>query len=202
VRPATQAEADAFARHMCARFHARLIRKDMAVEMQLLAAVLDALRTFGVQVPVGGDFLNHYATSLGPLIYMPPGWSPDTQIEVLTHEVQHVHQFWGGQNQVGLGGGFHMGWLYLTEGEARLRYEVDAYRAGLEVAFARMGRLPALDSVVFPLEGGYALSPDQVGHARDLLEIAGTSIAQGLRTTEAGRVAVEWLQRNAPELLP
>lgn len=201
MRPATQAEADAFALEMSRRFHARIIRKDMAIEMQLLAALFDGLRALGVQLPVGGDFLNHWATTLGPFIYMPPGLSPDDQIEVLAHEMQHVHQFWGGASQAGLGGGLNMAFLYLVEPEARVRYEVDAYRTGLEVQFARARALPGLEQLVMPLEGGYALGANEHELARDLLEVAATSVSKGVVTTEAGRAALDVLRHVAPDLL-
>lgn len=199
---ATQAQADAFAMHMCAAFHARLIRKDMAIEMQVVAALFDALRAFGVQLPVGGDFLDHYATTLGPLIYMPPGFSPDQQIETLAHECQHVHQFWSGRpTQTGLPNAFGMGWLYLTEPEARVRYEVEAYRTGLEVAYGRTRAVPPLAQLAMPLEGGYAL--DDAAHqlAAALLERAATSVAAGVVSTAAGAEALRWLAQNTPELL-
>jgi hypothetical protein len=201
MKPATQDQADQFARAMAAKFHARIIRKDMAIEMQILAAGFDVLRAAGVQVPVGGDFLDHYATTLGPLVYMPSSLTPDQQIEVLTHELEHVRQFWVGDGQAALPNAFGMGWLYLTDGEARARFEAEAYRAALELAHARGAPVPSLDDLAYPLEGGYALDDGGRALARDLLEVAATSVAAGVVSTDAAREAIAWLRTNAPELL-
>jgi hypothetical protein len=201
MRPATQSEADAFARLMCARFHARVVRKSMAVEMTMAAAAFDVLKALRVGVPSGADFLEHYTTTLGPIVYLQDGLSPDAQIEVLTHEMQHVWQFWGGAGQAAVPGGVGFAFLYLAEPEARVRLEADAYRAGLEVRYRRTQQMPSLDALVWPLEGGYALDAAHVQLGRSILEMGGTSLHRGRVSTMAGKVALECLAQISPELV-
>jgi hypothetical protein len=188
TRAATAAEADAFTRAMATAFHARVVRKSMAIEMQVLAQVLQL-----AQVADAGEFLEQFATTLGPFIYLPDHLTPDATIATMAHECQHVAQFW----RDGLG----MAWLYLAEPEARVRYEAEGYRAGLEVAYARGAPLPPFAALAQPLEHGYALAPEHVALGRDLLEIAATSVLAGVVSTSAGHAALNWLRAHAPDLL-
>jgi hypothetical protein len=199
MKAATQQQADAFTRHMAQRFRCTVIRKQSAMEMQWLAAAFDVARRFNLPVPSGEDFLEHAATTIAWLVYLPDGLTPDQQIETLTHECQHVSQFW--THGLGLPGGPSFMWLYVVEPEARVRYEVEAYRTGLELGHARGAPLPDLDALAFPLEGGYALNAGHVQLGRDLLEVAATSAKLGLVSTEAARAAIDWLQAHAPDLL-
>jgi hypothetical protein len=198
MKTATRAQAEAFMAHMATTFHARIVRRSDAIEITAIGAVLAGLRAFGVPLPSLEDFVSRYATTLGPLVYL-PDVEPDAMIELVTHECQHVHQFWHGG--AGLPGGLGLPWLYLTAPEARVRYEAEAYRAGLEVAWARTKALPTLDALAMPLEGGYALGAGDVQLGRDLLEIAATSVQAGVVSTPAGVAAVAWLKAHAPELL-
>lgn len=187
-RPATADEAKYFAAHMTEHFHARIVRKNDAVEMQVVANVLQLAGVVDAQ-----EFLESFTTTIGPFIYLPDGMSPDSQIEVLVHECQHVHQWWTGL----LG----MAWLYLSEPEARVRFEAEAYRAGLELAHARGVELPSFSQLAMPLEHGYALSQDHIDLGRDLLEVAATSIVAGVVATPAAKEAISWIRLHAPELL-
>lgn len=178
--------ADAFIRHLSRRVHARVIRKSMAIEMELVASALEVARSLGAEVPSAGDFLNNYATSVGPLVYLPDNLSPQDAVITFTHEAQHVIQFWRH--------GLDMFWLYLTEPEARVRYEAEAYRAGLEVATALGLPLPSLQDLAWPLEAGYALDEGAKKLGRQLLEVAATSVSSGIVSTEAGTMAVDYLR--------
>lgn len=201
MRPATQVEADAFSAHMASHFRACIVRKSSVPERQWISAALDIARLAGANVPSGVEFFEQYATTIGPMILMPDGMSPDAQIEVMTHECQHVQQFWERGGQVDLASGLGYCWLYLVQPEARVRFEVEGYRAQLEVVYARNKRLPEIDSLVMPLEGGYALGQGDLMLARSLFEIAGTSIVNGIVSTNAGTVAIEYMKRSIPELL-
>lgn len=199
MKAATQQQADAFARFMSQRFRCTVVRKQSAMEMQVLATLFDIGRRFNLSVPAGEDFLERAATTIAWLVYLPDGLSPDQQIETLTHECQHVHQFWA--HGLGLPGGPGFMWLYITAPEARVRYEVEAYRTALELGHARGAPLPDLDALAFPLEGGYALTAGDVQLGRDLLETAATSAKLGLVSTEAARAAIDWLREKAPDLV-
>lgn len=201
----TQDTARRFGREMETRFHARIVGKDNAVEMKILASALDVARTLGAQVPGGDDFLHRTATTIGPIVYMPDAfWAdPPFAIGVIAHEMQHAHQFWRGtgdgvtsQTDRDLPGGFGFGWLYLIEPEARVRCEVEAYHAGLEASVIGLGEpMPAsLDALAMPLEGGYALGPEHVRLGRELLESAATTVSHGVAMTEAGQRSVEVLR--------
>jgi hypothetical protein len=198
MKTATRAQAEAFMAHMATTFHARIVRRSDAIEIKIIGAALGIVRALGVPLPSEDEFVSRYATTLGPLIYL-PDVGPDETIEIVTHECQHVVQFW--QGGAGLPGQLGMTWLYLTAAEARVRYEAEAYRAGLEVAWRRAKQLPSLDALAMPLEGGYALGAGDVQLGRDLLEIAATSVQAGVVSTPAGRAAVAWLEAHAPELL-
>jgi hypothetical protein len=199
-RAATQAEADALAAALCRQFRAILLRKRDRIEMQIAGALFDLARLAGVDVPSSEDFAR-YATTLGPFIYLPDGLTPDQEIETVTHECQHVHQFWDGGEQTGIKGGTAFAWLYLTQPEARVRLEAEAYRAGMEVSVARGAPLPSLRDLALPLEQGYALGPGEILLGRQLLEVAATSAASGLVGTEAARAAIAWMRAHAPDLL-
>lgn len=189
LKPITQEIADAFSSHMCSRFNARIVRKSTAVEMKIVGALFDIARVFSSTVPSGHQF-ERFATTIGPMIYLPDGLSPEDTVVIVTHECQHVQQFWK-EN-------FGMMWLYLTEGEARVRYEAEAYGADLAVRFALNDNftLPALDDLALPLEGGYALSPAHIELGRSLLEQQATSVQVGFSTIEAGEEALKWLRSH------
>jgi len=195
----TADQAREFCAHMARAHKATVIRKEAAIEMQMLATGFDIAKRFGAQLPDRQDFLERYATTIGGWIYMPSSFSPAVQLEVMTHECQHVNQFYRGG--LGLPGGPGMWWLYLVEPEARARYEAEALTAGFEVMFACTKQLPDLDAVVAPMEGGYMLGPDHLALIRGLLETNMTSIVAGTPVTEAAANAIGWLRGNAPELL-
>lgn len=201
MKKATQTQADAFARHMCTRFKAPLIHKQGAFGMDWVAKGFDLARALGrTNLPSGNDFLNNTATTIGTFIYLPDGWDPDTQIEVVTHECQHVHQFVS-NNYLYLPGGLGMWWLYVTEPEARVQVEADATHAQMEVRYWRTREIPpTLEDLVHPLESGYDLEPRFVDFGKHLLEAKATSVSSGQLNTAAGREAVKWLRENAPEL--
>lgn len=200
MKRATQEQAHQFSAEMSRRYHATIIHKQAAVEMQAVAMTLEVMRRFGQNVPSADEFLNNFATTVGTLIYLPNGWSPDDQIEVLAHEFQHVKQFTDSHGfdtkGLGLPGGLAMWGLYITSDEARARYEVEAYRVGLEVHYYRTGQIPTLDQLAAPLRNSYAISPEQAAFAQDLLETATTSVTAGLVSTDVGRVTIDWLKAN------
>lgn len=187
IKDITQETADAFCSAMCSQFSARIARKSQAIEMKVVGTLFDLARLVGINVPAGHDF-ERFATTLGPMIYLPDGLTPEQTVEIVTHECQHVRQFWTR--------GFEFLWLYLVEPEARVRHEAEAYGAGLSVQHALTGTMPTLDDIVLPLEGGYSLAPEHVALGRLLLEQQATAIADGIVTTEAGSAALKWLRSH------
>ena len=193
TRAATAAEAEAFKAHLARRFGARVVRKEDAVEMRMLGAALEAIRGAGVPLPRFEDFLSQYATTIGSLVYLPSGLAPDAEMELVVHELTHVTQ-WQREH-------LRYAFLYLAEGEARARYEAEAFAAAMEFGYARTRTLPSLGALAMPLEGGYALDAGDVQLARDLLEGYATTAQAGLVSSEVAREAIAWMRANAPDLL-
>lgn len=194
--------AQAFRESMTAfhRIPAYIVRRSQAVEMQVIAAALDTIRTVaGNSVPSGASWMQ-WGTTLGPKVYMPDGLSLLAWIEMLTHELEHVSQFWRGEfpeGQVGaraLPNGIGMAWLYLSEDIARVRYECRAYAAGTEAIAALRQPLPPLERMTDPLEGGYLLGDKAKKLAHSIMDANLVSIDMGTYTTIAGRMADETLR--------
>lgn len=201
MREVTAAEANEFATRMCQQCSATIIHKTDVPYVQVLAYMLDALRVAGIMVPPGDSFLHRDAITLGPIVFMPDGLSPSETVEVVTHECQHVLQFWYGTDQAAMPHGPGIAWLYLTEPEARVRYEVEAYRAGLEVRVAMTGRVPSLAEIMTPFEQGYMLDPAMIEFTRELMTVAATTMASGIRMTGAAIKAYPVLRSIDTELV-
>lgn len=181
----------ALARHLLSRFRAIVREKGDAREMQYTAQAFDVARLFGAGVPSSSDFMQRYWTTLGPVIYAPPGRLADlgANVRVLAHEVGHVVDFWVNPPMFVV--------RYLTDfGRAEL--EAHAERGALEVVWLLEGRLPSYIGVDVTRHG-YALGEGHADLTRDLLEQAATSVASGLVSTDVGIAAREWLLKNAPQ---
>lgn len=194
--------AQAFRESMTAfhRIPAYVVRRSQAVEMQVVAGALDTIRTIaGSSVPSGASWMQ-WGTTLGPKIYMPDGLSLLGWVEMLTHELEHVAQFWRGEfpeGKVGeraLPNGIGMAWLYLSEDIARVRYECRAYAAGTEAIAALRQPLPPMSRMIEPLEGGYLLGDKAKHLASSIMDANLLSIDAGTMTTTAGRLADEVLR--------
>lgn len=196
-RALTDLDARYFLSEMGNRLRGRVLDKAHAVEMQIVANVLDTVRLVaGASLPDAQTFMRDYATTIGPLVYLPDGWDAKTRIDVGTHEFEHVNQFWRGE--YGGVGGFSAGpsfaYLYLMDEEVRVRAEQRAMRAQWEVRRVVFGEeLPHPSTFATILEGGYALSDKGLKLARDLAEIWTTEVHYGRIDTAAGEAAVRVL---------
>jgi hypothetical protein len=182
------------------------IVKDRTVEMNLIEAGLTAVKrvvgpsVFNISVE---EWLSHRAVTFGTLVHVPSSWSPLDRACGLIHEAQHVYQFLDRQPQSDLPANLGMAWLYLTWGEGRMRFEVEAYRAGqLEFLNELTGVLPSLEDLEEPLEGtSYLLSTESKKTAHTLLGAAGETVASGVfPSTAAGRLGRKWVQTRYPEI--
>jgi len=183
TRPATQQEADLFRGHLFTVFHGTPVPRELISSAFQSILGLDPTKWITAQ-----------ALTLGPLVWMRDGLSPDEQIEAITHECSFLDRFWDSPLQ--------MAWLYASNGEARARYAAQAMAALLEVTYARKKQLPSFQECVERMKRGHFLDSDNVLFAADLLESAVTSIAGGsVGLTRPGDVAVRYLRVNAPELL-
>lgn len=158
-----------------------------APEMYAVAAAFGLARAFGwSDVPEPGRFLTGYATTIGPIIYATQDLGPVT----LAHECAHVVDFY--RDPVGFVS------KYATD-RGRMALEAHGLRAGLEVAWWLTGKLPASPEEATAMLRSYHPGI-QLPLARDLLEVVGAEVAQGVIRTLPGRDAIGWLETQAPEL--
>ena len=190
----------------------KVINKDDAAEMAILEDLFDKAREYAKfigqekAIMSGKDWHDHYAVTLAERIYIPEHWSPLSKVLVRIHELQHTFQWKARQPQSDLPSDISYAWLYLTWGDARIRFEVEAYRAGqMEFRHFLTGKLTPLNEMVRPLEGpAYLLSGPDGGTtlSRRLLGIAGAAVAGGvLPSTEAARAGVAIIREFFPEMI-
>lgn len=192
-----KAVAKVFGAYMEERFDCAVVAKESAPEMDAIATGFDLARFFGATgVAKGDDFKSRFTTTVGSRIYMPKPHRDDPLlfIEILTHECQHVLQF---QES-----GLKFAWLYLAEAEARVKYEADAYAAGLAVERWLTGHTDnnKIEWVVESLVSSYHLRAEDASLAEKMLKSHYVSIKNGIVMSKAGREAISWLNANHPEL--
>lgn len=186
-------EVLAFWRHMQERFETVTVRKADAVEMKVVADVLDALGILNKE-----HFLQNFTTTIGRKIYAPfdvgapnDTWDLWDQIVVCVHEHQHVVQ----HDREGLS--FEVS--YLADRAARARFEAEAYRCNLEMHFWRYGTTPSARRLAELLRD-YGCREEDVDVTAHSLALANVSIRQGAVFNEATRAALDWLDANAARL--
>jgi len=183
----------AFAR---SNFGAEVVEKENAVEMKIVAFGMDIGRQFGAGLAKSEEFMTRFTTTLGTRVYMPAATrnNPLRFISVLVHEIQHVLQF--KESAV------EFSWLYLNEPEARVRYEADAYAAGIAIDQWLTGRLPtdAIESIVAGLVGAYHVRPEDADLATDILRSHMASLKSGIVMTRAARESIKFLDSKYPQL--
>lgn len=178
-------------RELVGASHGVFVRKGDVPGMGVVRGVFDALHATGLPVPSGAE-LDRYSHAIGPLVVIADDLRGADLLSVVTHECEHVRQFWEGEYRKGstvgatLDGGATFAWLYLVEPEARVRFEARAYRAGCEALHMLGLPLPTLDALTEALARGYALDAAHVQFGRELLESALLSVHNGLYTTTAG----------------
>jgi hypothetical protein len=188
----TSGDAAGLWAHMTDHFGTRVIDKSEAVEMRLIARLLDALRIVDRE-----RFLSNFATTIGRRIYLPfqigRGDEADLwhQIVLCAHEHQHVAQ----HDRQGLR--FELG--YLTDRATRARLEAEAYRCHLELHYWRWGTLPDARELAERL-GSYGCRPEDIDLAERMLRIWAVPIRHGAVLGEASQVAIAWLDEHVPHL--
>lgn len=193
----TEAQFQSFQRALLSRMGGRLINRESAYEMGLIGQLFDFLHNLGFPLPSREEFLSNFATTLGPMVYMPSSWDPQTKLITLVHEAEHVRQWATGEfeDDVGIDGHFDMAFLYLFNGQGRVRLEERAARAAGEFVHARRRsdgpRLPSIDEATRFLEVSYALGADDLQFSRDLATHWITEVGHGFYDTTAGRAAIE-----------
>jgi hypothetical protein len=186
-------EVIAFWRHMQERFGTTTVNKADAVEMQIVAGVLDALGILDKE-----RFLQSFTTTLGRKIYTPfdvgsanAVWDLWDQVVVCVHEHQHVVQ----HDREGLS--FELS--YVADRAARARFEAEAYRSNLEMHFWRFGTTTRSRPLAELLHD-YGCRPEDVEVAAHSLALSAISVRRGAVMNEATSAALEWLDKNVARL--
>lgn len=188
TRLATETEANEFADLMASRFGARIIDRDDAFEFQVFRAALQA-----AGIPDVTQLLDGRSFTAGSWVYLAPGLAPNRKIKTVVHELVHTRQ-WSREK-------LKFGYFYATSGHKRVGYEVPGFYAGAEIEYAMTGQLPSLDDLAGQLNHGYALSAADLVLARDMLESAATTIADGIVSTPEAQYGIDQLRLHFPELL-
>lgn len=186
-------EVWAFWRFMQDHFRTSVINKKSALEMQLVAQALDAL---GIQSRE--RFLKNFTTTIGRRIYTPfevgspkGGWDLWHQVVICVHEHQHVVQ----HDREGLS--YEVS--YLADRAARARWEAEAYRSNLELAYWRTGATPSAQRTASVLKD-YGCRPEDVEVTAKSLALSAISVKKRAVINEATYVALGWLDEHVPRL--
>lgn len=194
MRKMTMNEAWALAAHMESTFTCRIVDRDKAPEFAMIRAAVEAATLGLVDIE---DLMSSYSFTIGPMVYLSPEHTkdPDVLACILVHECEHVTQFYEGK--------LDFVWLYATEGEARVKYEAQAYAAGqVEWLLARGQPLWPLEKLIWPLESAaYLLKQEHVVLGKQILEARATQAANGVVASRAAQAAIAWAKANAPDLL-
>lgn len=190
----TPDQVAAFYKHMQEHFRTRIVTKEDAAGMQMIDAALDALGVSDKE-----DFLDSYAMSVGDRICLPftPGNDDEPlgnweHILVGAHEHQRVVQYArDGMAQRGPG--------CLRAPSARARFETEAFLASSEVQRWRWDK-PLSHRFIEKKLSTYGCSFEDLQWAQKYLTLGDKSTASGYATTEAGAVAIEWLNEHMPGL--
>ncbi len=183
----------AFWSYMQQRFGTRVLNKQSAIEMRLVARALELL---GIQSQ--GEFLRRYTTTIGRRIYTPftVGVADSTyslwdQLVVCVHEHQHVAQY----DRNGLS--FQLS--YLFNSAARAQWEAEGYRSDLELHFWRYGETPPVRPIAERLFA-YGCNQQDVEVAAKSLALSATAVRRGAIINYATTVALSWLNEHLPQL--
>lgn len=186
VLPAmSDAEVDRIVEKARVRARAVIREKNDAPEAIVVARAMGLIHLFA-DVPDGDEFLNDYATTIGPVVYLPRRYTGALKLLVLAHEFEHVAQFWRLGAQFGID--------YIGSTEWRAVFEMDAETAMWEVMFYLTGTIPPRETLSRLIEHGYASGSAGVhlGHTAAESRIAG--VAAGTVTTRSGAAMIDELR--------
>ena len=180
--PDALADLEAF---LCRRFKAHVTEKGDSTIMRGVAAAFGVASMLGVGVPSSADFLTRFATTLGPVVFLPSGMPKGKRrTMLLLHEIGHVEGFWSEP--------LFYPRAYLQSGEKRAGFEAQAERGRIEGAFLLFGDLPTADAVRAFMEHGYACDAPDITLAQQLLDIAATAAASGVVSSPVGLAVRDW----------
>ena len=168
--------------------------KRTAPGMRVMAFVLGRLRVVDRE-----QFLEQQPTTVCRRIYLPfePGvpsnsWPLWRQMVALVRESQKVLR---NRQQGCLWGG----WRWLTHEQERIQREIEGFLCHLEMHLWRYRELPSLKDLTRALQK-YEGRPFLMEFSEAMLQVAGESVRQGAVISDAGRIALPWLTRNADSI--
>jgi hypothetical protein len=187
MREPTSEEVKKFYIHMLTHFGAKIVDKKSDDQMKMVAEFLDTLGILDKK-----SFLEIFTTTINNNIYIPYEIGVESgsydlwgQITVLIHECQHVVQ---ARKE-----GFEtFAVKYLTSKSNRAYYEARAFCCDLEAHFWRYGVLHDPGSRALLLTN-YGVDKEDISYAQKHLEACAITIRQDGLITDAGQVAIEYL---------
>lgn len=173
--------------YLCRRFKVQVTEKGDSAIMRGVAAVFGVASMLGVNVPTGEEFLTRFATTLGPVVFLPSGMPRGKRRTLLLlHEIGHAAQFWEEP--------LFFPRAYVQSGEKRAAYEAHAERGRIEGAWLLYGELPSADAVHGFMQHGYACDAPDVTLAQQLVDIAATAADSGVVSSPVGLAVRDWLR--------
>lgn len=151
---------------------------------------------------VQGQDPRRFAFTVGRTIYLPvpvgptvEGWAGWSQMTLIAHECQHVHQDDDGRGLVA------RTIDYVASTARRTQAESEAFGAMLELEMWRRGAIadwwPRVRATSLL---SYHVTAQDIEVARRHLLVLAPTVRRYGYVTEAGRVAIQWLDVHAPEL--
>ena len=172
--------------YLCDRFKARITEKGDSTIMRGVAAAFGVAALLGANVPTSSEFLTRFATTLGPVVFLPSGMPRGKRRTLLVlHEIAHAEQFWDAP--------IFFPRAYLQSGEKRAGYESMAERGRIEGAWLLFGELPTAEAVGAFMEHGYAVDAADSGLAQQLLDAAATAADSGHISSPVGLAVRDWM---------
>jgi len=188
-RELTRSELQALEDFLVKRFRAIVVAKTDLMVMQAVALAFGVIGLFVSGLPSSTDFLSRWATTLGPVVWMPTGErDPLGRLILLGHELGHVADWWADP----------VGYVrrYVGSTELRAKAEAQAERRRIEVQFLLTGTLPTVSEVRTFCEHGYAVPIEAADLGEDLVEMAATSTSAGVIATDVGQAVRDWLREH------
>jgi len=190
----TAEQSDLYLEHVRKSVGGSLLQEKSALDIGFVKHMLNTLRALGVKIPSDEEFLEFQTTAIGPMLYLPSGLGPEKRLLAGVHGFEHVSQFQRGEyeDDAGIPEGFAMAFLYLSNGQARVRLEQRANRAAWEVAHIGLKKsLPTVEEVCGIFETGYFLSDDDKKLSKELALQWLTEVRYDIADTAAGRACLE-----------
>lgn len=173
--------------YLCKRFRATVQVKGDSAIMRAVALVFGFAAFFGLNLPTAEEFLKRFATTLGPVIFLPVGLTdPKRRALLLLHEFGHVAGFWEEP--------LFYPRAYVQSGEKRAGFEALSERGRIEGAWLLYGELPTAEHVHAFMEHGYAVAAADSGLAQQLVDAAATAASSGHISSPVGLAVRDWMQ--------